>query len=456
MKSKFTLVLTALTLAACGATQDTQTALEAPAPNAHGIREGGCVLPTQPPSDEVGGCETGLIRCATPDPERPAWTTAVEPKPLGASVRRGLAWLVATQHDDGGWGQGEESAQMRGGPDDVVPGRGQAPREPSNVADTCIALLALLRADSDPARGPYAEAIRGGLRFVCGSVEASDDASIYVTELRNTRVQMKIGSTVDTFLASLALTELRGRSGAEELDARVAEALDKVLGKIESNQREDGAFDGQGWAPVLSQGIAGKALARASQLGAPVSESVLIKNQAWFADQAANPAAPAGSAGVELYATSAGLAGLQEHANSDALLEPELVRVVNESKDEDEVREARSKLARIAGGRQAQQDARRDVVARLDDQGFVSGFGSNGGEEFLSYMNISESLVVQGGEAWTKWDAAMSNNLARIQNQDGSWSGHHCITGRNFCTAAALLVLLADRTPVPSRLVASR
>ena len=35
------------------------------------------------------------------------------------------------------------------------------------------------------------------------------------------------------------------------------------------------------------------------------------------------------------------------------------------------------------------------------------------------------------------------------QNDDGSWSGHHCITGRTFCTSTALLVLMADRTPVP-------
>jgi hypothetical protein len=36
-----------------------------------------------------------------------------------------------------------------------------------------------------------------------------------------------------------------------------------------------------------------------------------------------------------------------------------------------------------------------------------------------------------------------------VQNQDGSWTGHHCITGQTFCTAAALLTLMADRTPVP-------
>jgi hypothetical protein len=43
----------------------------------------------------------------------------------------------------------------------------------------------------------------------------------------------------------------------------------------------------------------------------------------------------------------------------------------------------------------------------------------------------------------------VTENLERIQNKDGSWAGHHCITGRTFCSAGALLVLMADRAPVP-------
>lgn len=435
--STLTLIASTLLCAACGATA-TETSAAAPAGEAPRV---------------AGTCPTGAATVTASDaPADRAWTNAVEPKPLGASARRGLAWLVATQHEDGGWGQGEESSAMRGG---LEPGHaGQ--REPSNVADTCIALLALLRADRDPARGDHAEAIRAGFGFVCGSIEASDAESIFVTDLRNTRVQMKIGSTVDTFLASLALAEVKGRTGSDELDARVARGLDKVLGKIARNQRQDGGFEGQGWAPVLSQGLAGKALNRASQLGLALPGGVLEKNQAWFEDRADAPAASADAAGVDLYAQSAGLAGLQEHVNTGVLAEPELQRVIAESKDEGEVAVARRGLERIRDGRRRQERARDDLLGRIDDPGFVSGFGSNGGEEFLSYMNISESLVVQGGEAWKSWDSAMAGNLARIQNQDGSWSGHHCITGRNFCTSAALLVLLADRTNVPAQLVASR
>ena len=43
----------------------------------------------------------------------------------------------------------------------------------------------------------------------------------------------------------------------------------------------------------------------------------------------------------------------------------------------------------------------------------------------------------------------MTAGLDRMQNGDGSWSGAHYISGRTFCTAAALLTLMADRTPIP-------
>ena len=43
--------------------------------------------------------------------------------------------------------------------------------------------------------------------------------------------------------------------------------------------------------------------------------------------------------------------------------------------------------------------------------------------------------------------------LAAMARADGSWAGNHCITGRTFCTATALLVLMGDRAPRPDAVV---
>ena len=89
------------------------------------------------------------------------------------------------------------------------------------------------------------------------------------------------------------------------------------------------------------------------------------------------------------------------------------------------------------------------LAASVRSEAFVAGFGSNGGEEFLSFLNISESLLIKGGKDWVDWDAKMATGLNKAQDKDGSWQGHHCITGKTFCTAGALLVLMADRTQFP-------
>jgi hypothetical protein len=156
-----------------------------------------------------------------------------------------------------------------------------------------------------------------------------------------------------------------------------------------------------------------------------------------------------GSAGVELYSRAASVGVLQDSVNTSKQEAAGLRDKLGKSKDPKERAEAEKKLARIADAEKVQQEARAAVVERLDDPRFIAGFGSNGGEEFLSYMNLAESLVVKGGDEWKRWDSQMTDNLNRVQNDDGSWSGHHCITGRTFCTSTALLVLMADRTPVP-------
>jgi hypothetical protein len=156
-----------------------------------------------------------------------------------------------------------------------------------------------------------------------------------------------------------------------------------------------------------------------------------------------------GVAGVELYGWAACLGVLQDSVNTSKSEVPRLRETLARSQDPKERAEADRKLVRIAEAEKVQQEARAAVVERLSDPGFIAGFGSNGGEEFLSYMNLAESLVVTGGDDWKRWDSRMTENLNRVQNQDGSWSGSHCITGRTFCTSTALLVLMADRTPVP-------
>jgi hypothetical protein len=380
------------------------------------------------------------------------WVSAVKPKPLSESIRRGLAWLVEHQQVDGGFSQGEESASM---------GRGMGEmKDKSNVADTSAAALALIRSGSTPKEGPYAKNITDAVRFVCASVKASDEQSLYVTELRGTRLQAKLGNYIDTFLASMLLAEAKGKMPDQASEDMVGHALQKVMDKIARNQKPDGTFGETGWASALSTSMAAKGVNRAAlaQPGA-VSEGVREKLEKQARDQFDGKTGRFSgkeSAGVDLYSTAASLGAMQDSANTNSAQRHALEERSTKARTPAEREEIQRLLKRHDDVGRDLDAARKAAVQKLDDDRFIAGFGSNGGEEFLSYMNLGESLVVKGGPDWEKWDKKIAENLNHIQNNDGSWTGHHCITGRTFCTSAALLVLLTDRAPVPVTTAFSR
>ena len=394
---------------------------------------------------------TGIALAASPPAgdgtsKRSCWVTAVDPKPLSENVRRGLTWLVGHQHDNGGWAQGEESRTMGGN----LSGK-------PNVGDSSSATLALIRSGSTPSDGPYADAIFKGLGYIMTKIEASDADSISITDVNRTRLQAKLGPNIDTFLASLALTEAVGHMPDQESENRLAAALNKVLHKIQKNQQPNGLWGGGGWAPALADAMAAKGLNRARQMGMDVNLEALamVQSNAISEVAAGRVVGGAGAAGVALYAGAKNLGVLQDSVNSNRGRRAKVVRLAESAPTVDQRDRAKKELDRFDAAEVAFEAAQKVVIARLDDPQFVAGFGSNGGEEFLSHMNIGESLVVKGGDDWKKWDEKMTKNLNRIQNGDGTWTGHHCITGRTFCTAAALMVLMVDRTPVPPEALAS-
>ncbi len=379
--------------------------------------------------------------------ERSCWVTACDPKPLSENVRRGLQWLVEHQHDNGGWSQGEESRTMGG----------NAGAKP-NVGDTAAATLALIRSGSTPSEGPYAESISKALDFIMKHVEASDHKTILVTDVQGTRLQAKLGPNIDTFLASLVLTEAARHMPDQESENRLAAALDKVLYKIQENQQANGLWGGGGWAPALANAVAAKSLNRARQFGLKVKDDVLAKVEGNALAEVKGGRVVSGggdAAGIALYAGAKNLGILQDSVNSNRERRAEVVRQAVSGPTQEQRDQAKSELKRFDEAEEVFVAAQNAVITRLEDPQFIAGFGSNGGEEFLSHMNIGESLVVKGGKDWEKWDAKMTENLNRIQNGDGTWTGHHCITGRTFCTSSALMVLMVDRTPVPPEALAA-
>ena len=203
-----------------------------------------------------------------------AMKTAVTPRAMTDSIKKGLAYLIKNQQEDGGWNQGggwRTALQNTGGRIE-----GKDVEDPSDMGNTCFALLALIRAGNSPVDGEYKDAVKKGLRFVFNRVEKAKAEDLYVTDVRDTQLQSKIGPYIDTFLANLVLAELKGKTGED--DKRLIACLEKTMNKIVKNQTKDGQFAGNGgWAPVLSVAVANKGIARAQQAGVQVDQQYFAR-----------------------------------------------------------------------------------------------------------------------------------------------------------------------------------
>src|SRR5687768_14738935 len=352
--------------------------------------------------------------------------TTPEPKSAPAkgstAVDKGARWLASVQGADGGWGQdGGEAASAR--PGERLESGG------NDVANTAVAALALLQAGRQ-----YEPQVERALAFVLQRIEASPADGLAITDRQGTQIQRKLGPYIDTFLSSMLMSQIDGRASTPALNARVRKALQKTVAKIEKHQQSDGSWNvAGGWAPVLGTSMASRSLFEAQNRGVAVDAAVLkrAENYTVSALSAPPPAAARGAAGgvsagslaVASPAAPAEAAGVPLYQGAQAL----------------------EQLSRTAADRVQNAKQISAIQGQLANAAFVGGYGSMGGEEFFSYLNISDSMKRVGGDAWSKWHADITQKILGLQNSDGTWAGHHCITGRVAMTSAAILNLTVDR-----------
>jgi hypothetical protein len=378
------------------------------------------------------------------DGEKSAKPAPIKPGRVPKFVTKGVEWLVAAQHNDGGWGGGSHAQQDVRDPHAVT----------TDPATTSFTLLSLLRAGHTPVDGKYKPQVRKGLEYLVAAVEKAPTEGPLITDVAGTQPQSKLGRNVDTAMTAQYLARAHALLPKDDkLQSRVDKALDKCLAKLQVSQEKDGSWgQGSGWAPVLQSSLSCSALEIAAASGKQVDESVLDRARSYQKgnfDDKSGRASTTAAAGVELYAfggafranasEAAQAEGLIKEAKdrgelvADAKVTEENLQIAGASKPE----QAR-KLAAAATQNSAQ-------IARLGDDKLLDGFGNNGGEEFLSYLITSETMLIAGGDKFHQWQDKMQGRLTKVQNADGSWSGHHCITSPVFCTAAVVQCLTADQ-----------
>ncbi len=359
-------------------------------------------------------------------------------EPLGPVVQKGLDWLAKAQQPDGGWGAGSHAEQQVRDPHAVR----------TDPATTAFAAQALLRARA------YPEWAARATDYLVAAVESAPEVGPLITDIHETQPQVKLGPYIDTVLTSQFLSRaLADLPEGSERRRRVAAALNRCVKKLQDAQLSDGSWGSRtGWAPVLQSSLAASALEMASVAESAAVDGDSLERARAFQrgqfDVAAGVGSGEGAAGVELYSVAS--AKRANAAMSRAAKELiEAAKVKGDLPEDAEVNEENLRAAGVSGGVAgglADAYYASDLQSgRLRDEELLRGFGSNGGEEYLSYMQTSEALVIEGGDAWDEWKASMLDKLGKIQGPDGSWTGNHCITSPVFSTAAVLMTLTADR-----------
>jgi len=360
-------------------------------------------------------------------------------KNLNLSVRDGLSWLAEAQLVNGGYGAGSHTRQDVKDPHAV----------PADPATSAMVAMSFLRSGNTLKTGLYAENLSKTIAYLLETIENTSNESPYITAVRGTQIQRKLGENIDAVLTAQFLSNLMDRN-LEGIDKkRVVRCLDICISKIEKGTDSSGKQTGAGWAGVLQSGLANSALESAQAIGATVDEDVLERSRKY---QKGNYNEDSGAvktddgAGVMLYAVSGSVRASAKEArkaketiakaNKDGILDTEIVSAQNLQK----AGLSESEAIDYAASYNVYNSAKN--VAQQED--VLNGFGNNGGEEFLSFLQTGESLVVNKDDGWKKWYDNMSGRILKIQNTDGSWNGHHCITSPVFCTATSILLLTVE------------
>lgn len=360
------------------------------------------------------------------------------PEKVQRSVDLGLGWIMEAQQANGGWGAGSHRRQDIQNPHAVE----------TDPATTAMVSMAMLRSGTNLSHGPYSGNLRKALDHLLQTVENAPVNSANITAVTGTQIQTKLGNNIDVILTSQFLSNIYDHLKDEPaLKARVKACQQICVDKIQAAQETNGSTAGSGWAGVLQSSFATNALESAEANGVTVDKRALNKAREFQKNNYNSKTGDVNTdlgAGVVLYSitgsvrASAKEARKVEEAIQQAKREGKLSKSAAPTAENlQKIGYAQDEALQYATSYQVYQSAK--VEAQRED--VLSGFGNNGGEEFLSYLQTGESMVINQDDTWQNWYDNMSGRILKIQNEDGSWHGHHCITSPVFCTATCLLIL---------------
>ncbi len=310
------------------------------------------------------------------------------------TAEKAVRWLVRAQNRDGSWGDN--------------------PGSPGEVGNTAIGCLALLAHGSTPTRGQHCVPLRRGFDWLARRTRNYTGGKQLD---RTTLLHRKLGDNADLYLVALLYSQSLGLNIEAWEDQRMQRELGAMAEHIASLQKPNGEWE-TSYEPMLTTIAAWQALKQTHAAGVAIDHASPHK--------------------------------VVRYLREDCL--EQATGVFREEKwgrQQRFVTQAGGVRVLVGEGLGGEPDVQR-AIAVIDAMKFDQDVGgATGGEEFLGALYATQALLLERDQVYQRWYDRITKALQASQNADGSWVGHHCITGRVFCTACSIMTLLTPDRQLP-------
>ena len=334
----------------------------------------------------------GLVGLAgTPPPPDPI------PVKVKNSANRGLAYLIRAQNRDGSWGN------ERG--------------HPGDMSNTAIAVIALMNTGSTLSRGKHCKQIRRAVDWSLRRIKNGLDFGGRSYQPHHTIIQRKLGPNIDIYYAALLLSQIIPLELERWEEGFCRKKLRYLTKLISSFQQKNGAFE-VSYEPMLTTVTAWLCLRQTAAIGISIKGASVEKVLKYLKK--------------DCYDKQVGIFREQKWGRRERF-----------------VTQAGGLRVFYGMGREKDADIQRasKVMLRMKFDQDVG--GRAGGEEFLAALYAVQALHLGKARNFRHFYPKITKALIRCQNRDGSWTGHHCITAKVFCTACSVMAMLTPNKLLP-------
>jgi hypothetical protein len=284
------------------------------------------------------------------------------------------------------------------------------------VGNTCIATLALLGTGSTATRGKHWRQIRRALQWLRKRTLGYGSSSSNLD--RHTLLQRKLGQNIDLYLLTLLHSQVVGGGIDVFDDQKMLGELQLAAGRIAALQKPNGEWE-TSYEPMLTTIAAWLALRQTADAGVTIQHASPDKVLRYLKE--------------DCLEKDTGIFREKKWGHKMRFVTQAGALRVLYGMGEGETPEG--------------QRATKVITSMRFDQDVG---GRTGGEEFLGALFATQALHLGRDQAiYRTWYGKIVDSLVRSQNRDGSWFGHHCITGRVFCTACSILTMLTPNKMLP-------